>query len=289
MKRNILYFGSIFFGVVVVSMLLLNSKEGFVIGNNDRVLEAIDFVKQGFRNIDEAMKKQEKKQPVCPPNTAYAKPLSDIKIKPSSDEKVVGADANKKDQMLSVSSVVSVNIQHLDALAATYIAMDNYEQDPVSSLNTIQNELNAYIDIYSYMNDKYKLGLPAIAKNMLLIHSSQASCNEFQRKLALPRAQLYSKLEDDILHKVPTQVVASMPLVSALEPPAELIRSGLKTKKQSDKIQSYPTIDIFSRLKNVYRYTPNVVKKKKILEPPIEDIYTQLEKTYSKSSMHGNF
>jgi hypothetical protein len=118
---------------------------------------------------------------------------------------------------------------------------------------------------------------------------NQSSCKEFQRKLSLPRAQLYSQLKNDILHKVPTQVVATMPMISSLEPPPELIRSELKNKKYSDKIHTYPRIDIFPRLKNVYRCTNNVVKNKKIEEPPIKDIYTQLEKTYSNSSMHSNF
>jgi|UniRef100_A0A6C0HFS8 hypothetical protein len=288
MKRRILYFGTIFLTVVIFT-IFLTTRENFVIGNHDRVLEAIEYVKLGFRNIEEAMKKKEKNEPVCPPNTIYSKQLRDVDIKPSSDEKVVGANANRTIETLPISNIISVNLQHLDSLAATYIAMDEYEQDPVSSLNTIQKELNAYIDIYTYINDRYKLALPAIPKNTLLIRSAQSSCKEFQRKLSLPRAQLYSQLKYDILHKVPTQVVATMPMISSLEPPPELIRSELKNKKYSDKIHTYPRIDIFPRLKNVYRCTNNVVKNKKIEEPPIKDIYTQLEKTYSNSSMHSNF
>lgn len=226
MRRELIYLTIVFISIVALSIFINYStlEEPFVILNNNTVLIAIDDVKNAFRNIETAAEEQKKKEIQTPTETKL------------------------------VSYVVNENIKNLDVLAATYESMDEYNIDPVSAVNSIQANLNAYIEIYNYMNGKINLGLEVLKTNIIVVPSAQLSAVEFNQKLSLTPKELNNKIDTELTKKIPTTISAKLPVQSALHPPPQLIKiyKAPPEKKEIQQTREIPIFDIYDQLIKVY-------------------------------------
>ena len=188
---NIVYLCVVFISILVLSLFIIQWKtESFVIEENNSVVQAIQTVQSAFENLGSSAKAAKK-----------------TKI----DSK-------------SVKDVVKQNIEQLNILNDTYESMDEYDIDPVSSIQRIQENLNAFIDIYNYMNDNLKLELPALAKNMIVVPTAQATEQLMKYQLGLPTHELNKQLEIQLANQKPTVIHSQKPVVSGLKSPPNLIK-----------------------------------------------------------------
>jgi hypothetical protein len=226
--KGLIYLTIVFISILLVTILIKHqTQEPFVIFKDDIVLSAIDDVKNAFTNVGIAAEAKNKKTIKTPTET-----------KP-------------------VSYVVKKNKSNLDTLAATYESMDEYDIDPISSINSIQANLNEYIEIYNYINGKLRLDLQALKTNMIVLPTAQSSQQEFNQKLFLSPTALSKQLETQLAKKVPSIISAKLPVQSALHPPPELIKIYKAPPEKPQTLAPKPN------------------------EPPIFDIYDQLKKVYS--------
>lgn len=214
---NIVYLCVVFISILILSLFIIQWRiESFVINETNSVAYAIQTIQHSFDALGKA----------------------------ATDAKKTTIDSN------SVTDVVKKNIANLNELMETYERMDDYDIDPVSRINEIQEHMNAFIDIFNYMNVSLKLELPALAKNMIVLPTAQHVEKVMMQRLSLPSAELNKQLEVQIANRKPTVIAAEKPVVSALKPPPELIRKIKSPIKQQTKPPPEPPIiDIYDRLK----------------------------------------
>ena len=220
---NIVYLCVVFISILVISLFIIQWRiESFIIHEDNSVIQTIRFVQDSFEGLKASAKKAKQ-------TTIDSK---------------------------SVKSVLSKNIDQLDILVDTYETMDRYTLDPVSSMNKIQENLNAFIDIYNYVNDKLKLEQPALERNMIKVSTAQYSEQKMNQQLGLPSNELNKQLEVQLANQKPMVIHSQKPVVSALKPPPNLINIIKPSKKPSTK--------------------PSTKEVKSMPEPDIIDIYDML-------------
>jgi len=222
---NIVYLCVVFISILILSLFIIQWRiESFVIQETNSIVQAIKAVQYAFEQLASSAKDAKK-------TTIESK---------------------------SVADVVKKNIEQLIILMDTYESMDNHDIDPVSSINEIQENLNAYIDIYNYMNDKLQLELPALEKNMIMVPTAQATEKRMMQQLSLPINELNKQLEVQVANKKHTIINSQKPVLSGLRPPPDLIRKitlpinrkeKTKTKTTTNPLPEPPIIDIYDRLK----------------------------------------
>lgn len=224
MRSEIIYLAIVFISILIVTILINRTiREPFIILPNNSVIGAIEIVKKSFTALKtkaEEMKKTEIQTPKETKLTSY---------------------------------VIEQNLKNLDALSATYESMDNYDLDPVSSVNSIQANLNEYIEIYNYINGKLELGLDALKTNMITVPTAQSSWVEFNKKLALSPTALNKQLKQNVVNKVPTTISSRLPVQSALQSPPKLIKVYKAPPQKSEVFEEdMPIFDIYDQLIKVY-------------------------------------